>query len=261
MTTPRISVVMSVFDAEDTVGEAINSVLAQTFGDFEFIIVDDGSTDRSSAILRNAARGDARIRLLRQSNTGLTRALNIGLGAATGTYIARQDADDVSHPERFRRQAAYLDSRPDVTVVGGDSVDVYPDGRELRWGARDEATLRRLVFRQAPFPHSSAMIRRSTLHRVGFYDETFPTSQDLELWMRLAHLGPVAMLSEVVLRRRVGERSISSRRRWRQNYDAFRARRRHGPSGIAGAGWHTARSLLINALPVRLVFLMKQLSQ
>ena len=126
---PKVSVLMSVHNDAATVEAAIGSVLAQTFGDFEFIMINDGSTDGTAEILRQLAQQDARIRVVDQDNTGLTKALNRALGEARGIYAARQDGDDLSHRERLARQVAILDARPEVVLVGSNSQDRYADVR------------------------------------------------------------------------------------------------------------------------------------
>jgi glycosyltransferase involved in cell wall biosynthesis len=125
--TPKISVAMSVFNGEEYLRAAIDSILAQTFSDFEFIIVDDGSTDRSAAIVRGY--DDPRFVLLSQENRGVAAALNHAMSRARGEYIARQDADDVSLPERFAQQVQWLEAHPEVSALGTGAVLIDPQGR------------------------------------------------------------------------------------------------------------------------------------
>ena len=127
---PLISVIMPVFNAARYLSKAVDSVLAQTLGDFEFIIIDDGSTDASETILRKYAEQDSRIRLTRRPNTGYVVALNEGLAQACGEFIARMDADDVCLPKRFERQAQFLREHPDVVLVGG-RVEIIDEGGRL----------------------------------------------------------------------------------------------------------------------------------
>ena len=117
-TPPKTSVVMPMYNAERYVAGATGSILAQTFTDFEFVIVNDGSTDRSLEIVRHYERLDARVRVLSRPNTGIVGALNDGLSLARGEYIARMDADDIAYPHRLERQATYLDDHPDCVAVG-----------------------------------------------------------------------------------------------------------------------------------------------
>ena len=186
---PRVSVLMAVRDGQAYLKEAVESVLRQTYRDFEFIIVDDGSIDSSIEILEEYAAEDSRILLLRhQPSVGLTKALNKGIAIAQGIYLARQDADDRSMPERLELQVAYLDSHPALGLLGtaysvidaeGTHLATYHHPRtdtEIRW---------QMLFHNA-FCHSSVMWR-SALSKTpdGWYDEQLKYSQDYDLWARL----------------------------------------------------------------------------
>src|ERR1700761_204383 len=125
---PLVSVLMPVFNAQRYVAAAVNSILDQTLGDFELIIVDDGSTDQSTAILRRLAGRDGRIRLISRPNTGYVVALNEALDAARGEFLARMDADDVSLPQRFEKQVQFLQENPDFVLVGTHVTTMDADG-------------------------------------------------------------------------------------------------------------------------------------
>ncbi|MCB1555983.1 MAG: glycosyltransferase family 2 protein [Alphaproteobacteria bacterium] len=258
---PSISVLMAAHNAAGTLAESVESILSQSFEDFEFIVVDDGSTDDTAAILARYARQDLRLRIVTQAeNTGLTIALNRGLEQIRGRYIARQDADDASYPDRLQKQFDFLESRPDVALCGGNCDNLYPGGLETRWGWTPEETLQTSVFLKTPFPHSTAMMRATVALSLGGYDESFATAQDMEFWMRFAKNGSVAMLPDPLIRRRISPGAISVRRRWRQFYDAFRARWRHNtPGRRAAVLYHSLRSLLIGLLPERIIALKHNL--
>ncbi len=212
MTTPAVSVLMSVHDGAPLVAEAVASVLGQTDGDLELIVVDDGSTDATPTLL--AAVVDPRLRVHRQARTGLTRALNHALGLARGDLVARLDADDVALPERLTRQRAFLAAHPDVGLLGTAAREVDPAGgveRIVRPPA-DDAALRRALIRANPFVHSSMMVRRALLVGAGGYDERLAVAQDYELWMRLAGLTRLANLEDVLVVRRLGEGRVSVER-------------------------------------------------
>lgn len=242
-----ITVLMSVYNAQDIMSESIESILAQTHADFEFLIIDDGSTDDTPRILAEYAARDPRIRVMTQSNTGLTKALNNGLKEAKGRYIARQDADDPSVPERLAMQFDYMEAQPDIALLGGNSVDILPDGSQKLWGYHTPEKLQKITFRQTPFPHSTVMMRRDVCLRLGGYDERYLTAQDCELWMRFAKKAPIAMLEKPLISRHMLPGSISAQKRWRQFYDATRARITHNKGlGKITALLHSALSLLIN---------------
>jgi glycosyltransferase involved in cell wall biosynthesis len=209
---PAVSVVMCVHDGAPLVAEAVASVLAQTDGDLELIVVDDGSTDDTPALL--AAVRDGRLRVHRQPRTGLTRALNRGLGLARAPLIARLDADDVALPERLARQRAFLAEHGEVGLLGTAAREVDPAGGPVRVvrPPADDAGLRRALIRANPFVHSSVMARRELIVRAGGYDETLPVAQDYDLWMRLSRLTRLATLDEVLVVRRLGPRRVSIER-------------------------------------------------
>jgi len=207
---PKVSVVMSVYNGERFLREAIDSILAQTFTDWEFIVVDDGSTDATPAILRSY--GD-RLCVHTQSNKGLTRALNIGLSLARGEYIARMDADDIAEPERLEMQVAYLDDHPQVGLVGTAYYEIDEQGNILRMVTMplEDAEIRRALAKFNPFMHASVMFRRSLIEMWGPYTERelFWAFQDYEMWVRLAQHCQVANLPQPLMRRRLQGRNLS----------------------------------------------------
>lgn len=206
---PRVSVVMSVYNAARWLREAVQSVLDQTLRELELIVVDDGSTDGTPAILQ--AVGDGRLRAVRQSRAGLTVSLNRGLRLASGPLLARLDADDVALPERLARQVAFLDAHPEVGVLGTACLETDESGRVLgtyRPPVTD-AEIRRALIRRNPFVHSSVMMRRDVLEPAGFYDEALAVAQDYELWLRLSRLTRMANLGEPLVRRRLAMDRVS----------------------------------------------------
>ena len=212
MTAPAVSVLMSVHDGAPWVADAVASVLAQTAGDLELIVVDDGSTDATPDLL--AAVRDPRLRVMRQARTGLTRALNRALGAARGELVARLDADDVALPERLARQRAFLQQRPDVGLLGSAAREIDADGALVRvvQPPAEDSALRRALIRANPFVHSSIVVRRALLERAGGYDETLAVAQDYDLWMRLARVTRLANLPDVLVVRRLGPGRVSVER-------------------------------------------------
>jgi len=255
---PEISVIMSAYNAAAYIRDSVASILAQTFTDFELIVINDGSKDDTPRILDELAQSDPRIRVIHQQNTGLTIALNRALALARGMYFARQDADDISYPQRFEKELALIKSDPSIVLVGGNCDDIYADGTKGLWGAETSDQLARSVYYKTPFAHSTALMRADICRALGGYDETFKTSQDMDMWMRFASRGRIAMVQEPVLLRRIEEGSISTKRRWRQFRDAMRARWKHNRGfGKLIASYYGVRSLAIGLLPVSIVRTLK----
>ena len=210
MTTPAVSVLMSVHNGAPWVRDAVESVLAQTARDLELIVIDDGSTDATPEILGRVS--DPRLRVERQERVGLTRSLNRALALATGPLVARLDADDLALPERLACQRAFLDAHPDVGLLGTGAREVDAEGREVGrvHPPADDAAIRRVLIRRNPFVHSSVMIRRAVLARAGGYDETLPVAQDYDLWLRLGGITRLANLPEPLVVRRLLPGRVSS---------------------------------------------------
>lgn len=216
--TPKVSVVMSVYDGEPFLQEAVESVLNQTFADFEFIIIDDGSSDGTWEILESY--GDARIRLVRnEENVGLTRSLNKGLTLARGEYIARHDADDVSIRSRFERQVGVLDKQLDVVLVSGNMDLIDGDGEvwhQSRRNASPGLIAWLLLFYNYIGGHGAVMFRRQLAVDLGGYSEEFLYSQDHDLWLRLAEVGDIRIVPDVLVQWRRHDDSISGTRHFEQ---------------------------------------------
>jgi len=207
---PLVSVVMAVYNGGRYLREAINSILSQTFQDFEFIIVDDGSTDATPAILDSYT--DSRlIRLRNQRNIGLTRSLNRGLAVVRGKYIARMDADDVSLPDRLECQAAFLEARPGVGFVaaGFTIMDQTGEDKMTSQPHTDQQRLREALINENQFCHGVVMLRRSCVESVCGYREEFRYAQDYDLWLRILEHYEVACLDKILYRYRVSSDNIS----------------------------------------------------
>ncbi|MBI2781895.1 MAG: glycosyltransferase [Chloroflexi bacterium] len=197
---PAVSVILPVYNCPQYVGSAIESILEQTFASFELIVIDDGSTDETPDVLRRYQ--DPRIRHLAQTNQGLAPTLNRGIAAARGRYIARQDQDDVSLPDRFAKQLAFLDANPQCDLLGTWAEIWEGDARTERSHRHPSANadLKILLLFDNPFVHSSVMIRRSALTLAGAYstDPLRQPPEDYELWSRLARTAEVANLPEIL---------------------------------------------------------------
>lgn len=225
--TPTITVLMAVHNGAATVREAIDSILAQTFTDFEVLIVDDASTDATPEILRAAAAADPRVRIVRNAaNLGLTRSLNRGLDLARGRYVARMDADDAALPERFARQVALLDAQPDVGVCGTWIETIGDPAGEVWDFPADDAAIRCRMLFETVMPHATVMLRRAVFEAARLrYDPAFTTAQDYDLWVRAAPFTRFANVPEVLLYYRVHPEQIGSRHRTEQRAFARQVQR------------------------------------
>jgi glycosyltransferase involved in cell wall biosynthesis len=214
--TPTISVVMPVYNAAAYLAEATSSVLAQTFGDFELIIVNDGSTDRSPRILEEFAANDSRIKLISRPNTGIVGALNDGLAQARGEFIARMDGDDISSPQRFQAQIDYLRANPDCIALGTRVIGVDPYGCELFRSEHklnhDSIDAELLNGVGWAIVHPTAMIRHLAIEKLGGYRHEFQWVEDLDLFLRLAERGRVANLPDYLLSYRQHTESVNRTR-------------------------------------------------
>jgi glycosyltransferase involved in cell wall biosynthesis len=187
---PRLSVVTTVYNGERYFDRGPAGILAQTYRDFEYIIVDDGSTDRTPEMLRELARNDDRVKLFFPGRLGITGAANYGVSQAQGEYIARQDFDDRSYPERLKLQVALLDARPELGVVGGHYylIDETRGERYVRMPPTDHESLVTAMAKSIIYANTTVMFRRRVWSEAGGY----PDVNDLEdqlLWLSAAKLG------------------------------------------------------------------------
>lgn len=201
LSSPLISVLLPVYNCSTYVGSAIESILSQTFEHFELIVIDDGSTDDTYAVL--AGFRDPRIRLFRQENQGLAATLNRAISLAQAPILARQDQDDLSMPDRLAKQYAYMQSHPDCGLLGTWAQIMEVDKLSDRFHRHpaDSSELRYHLLFNNPFVHSSVVLRASVLDQVGGYsvDPERQPPEDYELWSRISRVADVANLPEVLL--------------------------------------------------------------
>ena len=206
---PRVSFLMAVFDGEAYLDGAVQSVLNQTFQDFEFIVINDGSTDGTAQIIEHYRRLDGRIRVYEQPNRGLVVALNRGMALARGEYIARMDADDISIPERVAVQVAFLDAHPEVGICGTWIETFGGEGVVVRRYPSDDATIRSWLLFESVLAHPSIVMRRELLVKTGLsYHTGAVHAEDYDLWVRAARHMALANIPKVLLRYRLHPQQV-----------------------------------------------------
>ncbi len=204
-----VTVLMAVLNGRVIVREAIESIVDQTYKDWELCVIDDASDDGTPEVLEAMAAADPRVRIVRNSRTcGLAACMNIGWRATTGEFIARMDADDVSLRERLERQTRFLESHPDVAVLGTGAELFDETGRRLGVALRpsDHETLVARIYVENPFIHPSVMMRRTFLESLGGYDERLSRAQDYDLWLRGCRRFRFSNLQVPLIRYRVRRR-------------------------------------------------------
>lgn len=211
MTNPSISVLMPAYNTEKYVGEAIESVLNQTFKDFEFIIIDDGSTDKTWEIIQEYAKKDNRIVALKnETNLKICKTLNRGIEIAKGKYIARMDADDWSYPDRLERQFVFMESNPNVVISGG-TMEVCDESLNVLNRRRYNLTdteIRKKLFRYSPFCHATTIMKTELVKSVQGYNSELHGAEDYDLYFRLGSYGHFANLADVLYKMRVNTNGI-----------------------------------------------------
>jgi glycosyltransferase involved in cell wall biosynthesis len=211
MDSPSVSVVMSVFNGQAFLTEAIESILGQTFRDFEFLVIDDGSTDKTAEILASYAARDDRLHVVRHENRGRTASLNTGIGLAKGKYIARMDADDVALPNRLEQQVAFMERHLRVGLLGGAYEKIDSEGVSLGnvCSPLEDSEIRSVMLHYNPMCHPAVIMRRQMVLDVGGYRRAFSESEDYDLWLRMAERCQLANLEQRILRYRIHPRQVS----------------------------------------------------
>lgn len=197
---PLVSVLIPMYNEENGIRKTLNSILAQTYSNYEIIVVDDGSTDRSAEIVRAEY---PQVKLIQQENQGIAVALNTGLEHCQGEFIARIDCNDESYPTRLEKQVRFLQENPDVGLVGGHIMLFEKDGTEIgiiKYPTTPKKALRNLLRHTPSISHTVALIRKSVLEETGNYDPFFNGREDIELWCRISLLYKITNLDELVVR-------------------------------------------------------------
>jgi glycosyltransferase involved in cell wall biosynthesis len=225
---PEITVLMSCFNAKRWLSESIESILCQTYEDFEFLILDDGSTDATWNIIQFYCRKDARIVAISKHHSGLAHSLNLGIAQARGVWIARLDSDDLCDPSRLAEQIKFVSSNPGVVLLGTGCVEIDEDGRRVKdhtYPSDHKGLIYHLEHEKAFFPHSSSFFRRDLVLRLGGYNARISRAEDADLWFRLFENGEVSCLEPPLLAIRKHPGQISHEQAGsRQTYDSIAAR-------------------------------------
>jgi glycosyltransferase involved in cell wall biosynthesis len=225
--SPAVSVLLPVYNAEKYIAVAIESILEQTFVDFEFIIIDDVSSDKSWEIIKKYAKHDKRIVALRNKrNLGGCRNLNKGLLLVRGKYIARADHDDWSYPDRLEKQFKFMELHSKVGIVGGAMEIINETGKVIgrrKYNLSDHE-VRKKIFWYSPFSHPLVMIRKLVLDKVGYYNPAFAPADDYELYFRIGKESKFANLPDVLLKYRVVTNSMTYNLTKKMELATFRVR-------------------------------------
>lgn len=228
--TPEISVLLPVYNCENYVRDAVESILSQTFADFELILVNDGSTDGSGKILHELAVSDPRIVMIEKANGGIVSALNDGIKHTHAPLIARMDADDVSAPERLAMQIERMKSEPALGVLGSFIRIVDHQSRPIRIGGYPVTPneVKRFLEHGCPLAHPTVMMKKEAVLRVGGYRKAFEHAEDYDLWLRISEAGyDIANVPRPLLDYRSHDASISVVHRDSQNFGTVWAQLAH----------------------------------
>ncbi|MEH1948644.1 MAG: glycosyltransferase family 2 protein [Nostoc sp.] len=232
----KLSVVTTVYNGQQYFDRAIPSILNQTYSDFEWIIVNDGSTDATAQLLAEVAKKDARVKVLSPGRLGFTKALNYAIEKAQGEYIARQDFDDISCPERLRLQVEFLDANPEVGVVGCNYIveDENRKERYVRMPATEHDRLIKTMAKCVPFAHTLVAFRKQALLQAGGYPDVEDGVEDLRLWITFAKHGwLLASIPE-----NLGTHWVHPKSFWHRNFEySYRQKQ------LAGVQWQAIREL------------------
>lgn len=225
----RVSVILPVYNAQSTLQEAIDSILSQSFRDFELIIINDGSTDNSEKIIKNYS--DSRIVYINNiTNKGLIFSLNEGLRISSGDYIARMDADDISVKERFQKQVDYLDKNPEC-IVCGSQIEFFGNISQLQIKRKyfeNSKSCKDFLLMYPCFAHPAVMMRGSIIRNKNIkYNADYKNVEDYKLWIDLSNLGDFHNLSDILLFYRISNTQITSKGNVLQTENAIRCRREY----------------------------------
>ncbi|MBM3400855.1 MAG: glycosyltransferase [Bacteroidetes bacterium] len=208
--TPLISVIMSAYNADKYLLESVASILNQEYANFEFIIVNDGSVDNTSVLLKQIKESDSRVRIIDQENKGLASSLNTAIQISKGEYIARMDADDIANSTRLSTQLEFLNRFKDIDILGS-YVEAFGDSKVRVWTfpeTKEDCDVALLFLN--PLAHPAVMFRRRIIDDTGLYDLSFNYDQDYELWARASASHGISNINKVLLKYRIHGNQMGS---------------------------------------------------
>lgn len=229
----KVSVITPAYNAEKYIGAAIDSILTQTFSEFEFIIIDDCSTDKTWDIICQYAAKDSRIIAVKnEKNLGIAGNRNKGVSLAQGKYIVWQDADDISLSIRVEKQYQFLETHPEVGIVGG-FLHFFDEEKEngFRKYKADDLSLRKRIFRYSPVAQPASMIRKQCLEEVGEYNLAYPPAEDIDMSFRIGEKYQFANLQEVMIHYREHPNSATFTRLKKIEFSTLEIRRKYNEKG------------------------------
>tara|TARA_X000000950_G_scaffold21363_1_gene23104 strand:- start:16968 stop:17720 length:753 start_codon:yes stop_codon:yes gene_type:complete len=247
-----ISVIMSVYNGEKTIANSINSILNQTFTDYEFIIIDDGSTDKTCKIIKNFK--DKRIKFFtNKKNIGLTKVLNLAISKSKYDLIARQDADDISCKERFNLQLQEFKKDKNLVLLGSKAL-VRSKNKSFVTKNIDNIRIKNILKYQNVFIHSSIMIKKKEFEKINFYNEKFKVSQDYDAWLRISLFNnyKIKIINKVLVVRNIESSSVSLKKNFNQAYNSYIVRKKH--INIFINLLLSAHQYFTNIVPIKLKF-------
>lgn len=259
-----VSIIMSVYNGNRYLKNSIESVLQQSYSDFELLLIDDGSTDDSYSIMKFYADKDKRIKVFHKENSGLTKSLNYGIKKAVGKYIARIDCDDIWLPNKLEKQIFFMKQNPQIYLCGCAYEEINENGekcgRQRLPFVEGYENIKKALLKFNPFFHSSIIIKKEALNIVGFYDETIRYAQDYELWVRICSRYEADNLNDILALRRYTKEMISSKYEKEQRKCALLAKKEAALvfhiSGVKSL--HLLKDYLVIVMPVSFLSFLRR---
>lgn len=262
---PVVSILLSAHNEQDHIDEAINSLLLQTYKDFELLITDDGSTDKTLLKIEALAKTDGRISIIKNdSSKGLANCLNEMIKLSKGRYLARMDGDDIARKDRLQKQVEFLNRHNDVGIVGSFCREIDTAGNPISVWTRPttDRDIRKALFKYNPFIHSSVLIRKEVFEDIGLYNPTCRYAQDIELWLRIGSKFNYAIIPDPLIDLRVDWNKLNKKNRLARKiklkimYDFFRTS--YYPSWYK---LYLIHHLVLYLLPTRLLIILKKIQR